>query len=701
MAKVSKSNLIQDKPDAPLNLGKRPRLHENLIQLFLLACGLLSILTTVGIIWVLLQEALGFFNRELWENSNRNISHAIDAEQTSFRTSREGRAPHTGQTIRLGGEGGEILLLERYEANEISISINGTGAGFTTLCAGDADIASASRAIEADELTACQSNSIEPLAFPIATDALVVVVNSTNTMVQDATLEELALIFGTAANWSDIRPEWPNEPIMRFMPATDSGSFDFFVDKVYGGDESLLVGQDASRISSREIIVSQDDKQLSRGVSENPYAVAFFGYAYYQQNQASLHVLSISGIAPSPEESYPLSRPLFLYTSAQALEKPQVAAFMQYILQNAPELVAAAGYFPPADDAPGADRQLFLETTGQMVALVNGDSFFPPLSFETLEGNIRVVGSSTVAPIMQAAQAGFYAAGFEPIAYVMRGYEESQANAYPASSVIETGKKVSLWEFFTGTVWQPAIGSFGILPLIYGTVATSLIAILVALPLGMGAAIYLSEYAPENVRKTVKPILEILAGIPTVVYGYFALSFMTPFLQSIFGTSTVQIYNSASPGIVIGILLVPLISSMSEDALSAVPRGLREASYGLGATKLETTMKVVIPAALSGILAAFIIAISRAIGETMIVAIAAGSGPQNNIPNLIGTRGPGILLEPAETMTGHIARISGGDLSYASIDYSSIFAIGLLLFVLTFALNLINNAIIRRFREAY
>jgi phosphate transport system permease protein len=259
----------------------------------------------------------------------------------------------------------------------------------------------------------------------------------------------------------------------------------------------------------------------------------------------------------------------------------------------------------------------------------------------------------------------------------------------------------SLQEFFTHTVWQPAIGNFGILPLLYGTLATSFIAMLVALPLGLGAAIYLSEFASSKTRNIIKPILEILAGIPTVVYGYFALTFVTPLLQGILGHDTVSIYNSTSAGIVVGILIIPLMSSMSEDALSAVPDALRQASYGLGATKLETITKVVVPAALSGILAAFIISISRAIGETMVVAIAAGAGPQNNIPELLGTRGAGILLEPAETMTGHIARISGGDLSYNSIDYNSIFAIGLMLFVMTFILNIINNAIIKRFREAY
>jgi phosphate transport system permease protein len=185
--------------------------------------------------------------------------------------------------------------------------------------------------------------------------------------------------------------------------------------------------------------------------------------------------------------------------------------------------------------------------------------------------------------------------------------------------------------------------------------------------------------------------MEVLAGVPTVVYGYFALTFMTPLLRAIFGIETVEIYNTASAGIVIGILIIPLVSSMSEDALSAVPRSLREAAYGLGATKLETAVKVVLPAALSGITAAFIVAASRAIGETMIVAIAAGAGPAF-------TMNP---FKAAETMTGHIVRISGGDLSYDSLDYNSLFAIGLLLFFMTLGLNVLSQQIVRRFREVY
>ncbi len=248
---------------------------------------------------------------------------------------------------------------------------------------------------------------------------------------------------------------------------------------------------------------------------------------------------------------------------------------------------------------------------------------------------------------------------------------------------------VNIWKFFTGLKWQPQGGEFGILPLVNATLMTTLFAMLIALPLGLSIAIYLSEYASSRLRSIVKPVLEVLAGIPTVVYGYFALSFMTPLLRKIFGEDVVNIYNTASAGLVMGILILPLISSMAEDALTAVPRSLREAAYGLGATKLETALKVVVPAALSGIAAAFIVGISRAIGETMIVALASGAGPNFTFNPFKG----------AETMTGHIVRISGGDLSYDSIDYNSLFAIGLLLFFITLVLNIISQKIVRKFRE--
>jgi phosphate transport system permease protein len=249
---------------------------------------------------------------------------------------------------------------------------------------------------------------------------------------------------------------------------------------------------------------------------------------------------------------------------------------------------------------------------------------------------------------------------------------------------------VTLVKFLTTTRWQPGIGQYGIWALVSSTLTTSAIAILISLPLGLAAAIYLSEYASPKARGILKPVLEILAGIPTVVYGYFALLFVTPILQNIFGNN-IQVYNMLSAGLVMGIMILPLISSMSEDALSAVPRSLREAAYAMGATKLESSLQVVLPAALSGIGAALILGISRAVGETMIVAVAAGAGPNFSFNP----------LDAAETMTGHIARISGGDLSYNTIDYTSLFAIALMLFLVTLVLNLISQYIVNRFRERY
>jgi len=254
-----------------------------------------------------------------------------------------------------------------------------------------------------------------------------------------------------------------------------------------------------------------------------------------------------------------------------------------------------------------------------------------------------------------------------------------------------SGGEVSLWEFFSSIEWQPVINKFGILPLLNSTLMTSLIAMLVAGPLGIFAAIYMSEYASDQFKARVKPILEILAGIPTVVYGYFALTFITPFLKNIFGHDVVDVYNTASAGIAMGILIFPMIASMSEDALSAVPSGLKQAAYGLGATKLEVSTGIVLPAAVSGIMAAFIVGLSRAVGETMIVALAAGAG--SNF-----TFNP---FKSAETMTGYIARISGSDIGYDTVDYNSIFAIGIFLFIITLVLNVISKKIIERYREIY
>jgi phosphate transport system permease protein len=253
-------------------------------------------------------------------------------------------------------------------------------------------------------------------------------------------------------------------------------------------------------------------------------------------------------------------------------------------------------------------------------------------------------------------------------------------------------RHVSPIAFLTGTKWTPlfvADQHFGILPLLTGSLLISLGAAVVALPLGLAAAIYLSEYAPGRVRGILKPVLEVLAGVPTVVYGYFALQFVTPLLRHVF--PDMGIYNALSPAIVMGIMIMPLVSSLSEDALSAVPRSLREGAYALGATKFEVATRTVMPAALSGIVASFILAISRAIGETMIVTIAAGAQARL-------TLNP---LESVQTMTAYIAQTASGEAAHGSVEYQTIFAVGLSLFAITLLMNIVSNIVLRRYREVY
>ena len=250
---------------------------------------------------------------------------------------------------------------------------------------------------------------------------------------------------------------------------------------------------------------------------------------------------------------------------------------------------------------------------------------------------------------------------------------------------------VSVFEFITGTRWTPLFSSkqFGVLALVAGTTLTAVMAMVVALPLGLLSAIYLSEYAPNSVRKVVKPILEVLAGIPTVVYGYFALLFVTPILRSISGD--IAVFNAMSASIVMGIMILPMVSSLSDDAMRSVPRNLREGAYALGSTKLEVSTLVVVPAALSGIVSAFILAVSRAIGETMIVTIAAGQNPTFTLNPFV----------PIETMTAYIVQVSQGDAPAGSIEYKTIFAVALLLFTITLLMNLLSQFVVSRFREEY
>jgi len=251
--------------------------------------------------------------------------------------------------------------------------------------------------------------------------------------------------------------------------------------------------------------------------------------------------------------------------------------------------------------------------------------------------------------------------------------------------------EVSFWEFITGTEWTPLFADkkFGILPLLSGTFLTTIIALIVALPIGLITAVYLDTYAKKNFRRVVKPSLEFLAAVPTVVYGFFALEVVTPFLQTFI--HNLSGFNALSAGIVMGVMIIPMISSLCEDALSAVPKSLKEASYGMGATKFQTALRVSIPAAISGIMVASLLALSRAVGETMIVAVAAGQEPRFTANPLV----------PIETITTYIVQVSLGDVPHDSIEFKTIYAAGITLFVFTFILNNIGNWVTRRYQQKY
>lgn len=256
---------------------------------------------------------------------------------------------------------------------------------------------------------------------------------------------------------------------------------------------------------------------------------------------------------------------------------------------------------------------------------------------------------------------------------------------------IEFFREVPIGEYLTGTDWSPLFkpSSFGVLPLVVGTLSTTFWACVVALPFGLGAAIYMSEYAGPRARRWLKPALEVLAGIPTVVFGYFALTAVTPFLQDI--GLPVEVFNALSPGLVMGVMILPTVASLSDDAMTAVPMALREGAYGLGASKLQVSTRVVVPAALSGIVASFVLGISRAVGETMIVAIAAGGQPNLSFNP----------YEAVQTMTAYIAQVGIGDVPTGSLEYKTIFAVGATLFTATLIMNMVSTRLVRKYREVY
>jgi phosphate transport system permease protein len=311
-------------------------------------------------------------------------------------------------------------------------------------------------------------------------------------------------------------------------------------------------------------------------------------------------------------------------------------------------------------------------------------------------GSTRVAKGSSEAPILRASRRRWGEDIIKGLLMLAALISVLTTTGIVLSLIEETISffgEVGIGDYLFGTEWAPLFepASFGVLPLVLGTMLISLVAMIVAIPLGLAAAIYLAEYARPAVRKTIKPILELLAGVPTIVFGYFALTFFTPeILRGLFGDG-VGIFNGLAAGIIIGFLIVPTVASISEDSMSAVPQSLREGSFGLGASKLQTTLRVVFPAALSGIVASVVLAFSRAVGETMVVVIAAGLQPQWGIN----------LFESMETMTAFIAATAKGDIATGSIAYKTIFAVGTTLFVITLILNMLSIRFVRKYRQIY
>ena len=505
---------------------------------------------------------------------------------------------------------------------------------------------------------------------------------------------------------------------MLFGPGADSGTFDYFTEAVNGKAKS----------SRGDFTASEDDNVLVQGVENNKCALGYFGFAYYAAHKDKLRAVAIDGgkgpVAPSIETvingTYsPLSRPLFIYVKESSAARPEVKEFVEFCDERrrrpreGSRLRPAAGLRVPAgaealqrpqariglrrraeggrdDRAAAVDgRQALIAARirGRLVKrrMTGEDGELP---HDPGEG-VGIEGRVLVDPVPQeprpdrraaVADCGLVAV-FTTAAIVF-------ILVYESSAFFD---HVSIRDFLTDTMWTPlfADARYGIMPLVAGTLTVTGVALLVAIPLGTIIAIYLSEFASHRLRETVKPVLELLGAVPTVVYGYFALLMVTPMLQKVF--PELPGFNMLSAGLVIGLMIIPYVATLSEDAMRAVPRYMREGSYAMGATKLQTALRVVVPGAFSGLAAAYILGISRAVGETMVVAIAAGMQP-----NL--TFNP---TEPAATITAYIVQVSLGDLPHGSIGYQSIFAAGLVLMLFTLVFNVIGFFLTRRFREAY
>ena len=618
-------------------------------------------------------------------------SAACGSDGNDSNTGATGGADLSG-TIRIDGsstvgplsEAAAELFKEENNGVQVTVGTSGTGGGFKKFCSGETDIADASREIKDEEKAACAANGIEFDEFTIANDGIALVVNKENTWAKCLTVEQVKAVWDAESdidNWKQVDPKFPSVQMRLFGAGTDSGTFDFFT-KAINGEEKR---------SRTDFNATEDDNTTVTGVSGEKGGLGFFGLSYYEQNEDKLAVVKVDGgegcVAPSAETvqdgSYKPLSPAAVHLRQQEGAGPGRGQGFHRVLHREHRRHRRAGVVHPAHVEPAVGARSQARRAPGAVALAATTPVLSPttpaaspLGSSRARWGERVVRAALMACALLSVVTtlGIVIALLQP--------------------TVEFFSEVSIREFFTGKVWAPLFASakFGVLPLVTATFVVTAVALSVCVPLGLGAAVYLSEYSSRRARRILKPMLEVLAGIPTVVYGFFALTFVTPLLRDIWPLGDPpDIFNALSAGLVMGVMILPTMASLAEDAMRAVPDSLRQGALALGSSRLQVSVRVVFPAAISGIVAACVLAISRAIGETMVVLIAAG-----------GT--PNLTFDPSrtmQTMTAFIAAAGFGDQPTGSTGYKTIFAVGATLFVATFLINAISIRLVRRFRQAY
>ncbi len=518
------------------------------------------------------------------------------------------------------------LLAEENPDVQVSVGSAGTGGGFEAFCADQTDISDASRPIEEDEAAACKKAGIEYTELTVALDALTLVVHP-DLAVDCLTTEQVVKLWepgSDVTNWSDLDPSFPDQEISLFGPGTDSGTYDYMAADVIG-DESETTRDDYE--------ASEDDNVLVQGVAGTEGATGYFGYTYYEENQDSLKALAVDDgqgcVEPSAgdrcrRDLHPAVAAAVHLREQRQVRRQRSRRGLRRLLHREPHRDRRdRGVHPPRRRAVRRDAGRAREhrrLTGSMASSTTTSAAGSPhgagLQPVSLRGRRRP-GEAVIKGVLFVSAMISIVTTVGIIITLIR----------PS---LEFFAEVDVVSFLTGTEWAPTRGEFGIYPLVKATLLITLIALLVAVPIGLGAAMFLSEYASRRTRKIFKPVLELLAGVPSVVYGFFALAVVTPWLLQDLLNMEVGFTNALAAGLVLGVMIIPTVASLAEDAMSAVPLALRQGSLAMGANRMQTTLRVVFPAALSGIGAAIVLGLSRAVGETMIVALASGALPSTS-----------------------------------------------------------------------